>query len=1014
MTRQQLAQYLRSQLPTDPRSDEELTTTWLSNNPTFKVDDAQPPSKGEFSPVALGLRVVPAMFGAEGFLPGAALSGGGEALAQLWERFTQGEDIRPSKIAAAAAIGAIPVGGAISRTGGALKAITGQAIKGAGIGAASSAIEDLVGEGKAPDIKKAALTAGAGGVLGGATEAMMPTIQKLIGRFKAENPSMTTAATEATKAVQPGDISPTIEREVLQQNPLKPPERNLKFGNREEVPPQGAISDARLLQFPSIQKMPEEVQGDILKLLEAHGGFEAQRRGVQSFDRTNALAQQVTVPLEQLKPGTALNAEELAAYRDAVASIMSQRIPLAQKVAAGSATDIEKLQLQKLTEEGTALVASYRGAKAEAGRSLSILRGQARVLQFGDEAFIEAALKAPGFQQNAEAIAKAVTEAGGDPLKQLETLRTNARTWGGMAQSAYYNSLLSGVKTHLRNIIGNTFNMASNLTNPLVAGPVDALKSRITGSEREVFTGEFGQQLVGTMAALKTASRNALFTLKHGFTPETVAEAFVGKFDTPSPELPGGMVTNWPSRLLYAADQFFRSLAENQELFAGAYAMARKGGAQTPEAIQKRMIDIIGGTGPESLQLFKQATNFGARAVFQEKPGAITNSLLRMKATAPPGIREALTFIMPFVKTPGNIIRQGLEASPVGLPIFGKYSMKAASQGGREGAQALGRAVGGSMALMPFALLAIEGRLSGNGPQDAGERAALYESGWQPNSVKVGDKWVRFQLFQPFSVALAAVANAWDRYTQSDKSDASAESSFTQAVAASGASILNQSFLAGINGFLDAISDPERAGARYMGLAAQGMVPGSGLLRNITQAVDPVVRKPEGIGESIKAITPGLSTEVPARLTRFGEPVTRPGGPIRRGFVVPEVSEEVHDPVAELLQRVGSTPEVPRAKMVRKGEEVQLSREQKQTMEEAVGRERRALLERVLQKSNVDKEDVDRLLREATQNVYRNSYRKVKSKEPFNVEQVAPMYRRKLNKSQVDEMYKAYLENQKQ
>lgn len=281
------------------------------------------------------------------------------------------------------------------------------------------------------------------------------------------------------------------------------------------VPPEQPIPRERLYEFPSIQKMPEEVRGDITDLLERHQGFTSQRRGVQSIERTEALSERIDVPIERLTPGKALTAEELAAYRNAVASVLTKRQPLAEKIAAGRATDVERLQFDEMTHEAVALTASFRGAKAEAGRALNILRSRARVLEYGDAAFIEAALKAPGFAEDTARVARAVAEAGGDPLKQLQALREAGGTGFDRVAGLYYNSLLSGVKTNLRNAIGNTFNAIANTITPLGAAPADSIRARLTGAPRTVFAGEFGQNIAGAFAGLEAGFRDALFTLRH-------------------------------------------------------------------------------------------------------------------------------------------------------------------------------------------------------------------------------------------------------------------------------------------------------------------------------------------------------------------------------------------------------------------------------------------------------------------------------------------------------------------
>jgi hypothetical protein len=375
------------------------------------------------------------------------------------------------------------------------------------------------------------------------------------------------------------------------------------------------------------------------------------------------------------------------------------------------------------------------------------------------------------------------------------------------------------------------------------------------------------------------------------------------------------------------------------------------------------------------------ADDYAARAVFQERPGPITAKLLALKndPQTPVAMRAAMTFVMPFIKTPANILRQGAEFSPLG------FVMRAAQQDGRAGSQALGRAAMGTAAMGSFAYLAASGRLTGFGPTNPGERAAFMESGKRPNSIRIrltpetarelqksgvdvaptapesGEFWVNYQLFQPFSVQLAAIGNAWERFSQGDRSDRAAEESLMAALTGAAASFLDQSFLNGVNDLLDAISDPERNARRVLSTFAQGLVPGSGLLRNVAQAVDPVVRQPEGVVESVKTIIPGVSAQVPPRLGRFGQAITRPGGPLRRGFLVPEISEEVPDRVSALLARVGVNPTLPRGSITVRGESLPLTQDQQRAVIEAVGRERRARLERILALPNVDRMPEGRL-----------------------------------------------------
>ena len=615
------------------------------------------------------------------------------------------------------------------------------------------------------------------------------------------------------------------------------------------------------------------------------------------------------------------------------------------KIKDGTATDWDKLQFSHLTDVATILTASYRGAKAEAGRALNVLRVKARVLDLQESKFLEAALTAPGFQKDLMAVSKAALDAQGDPLKQLKLLRQRAEAdWFDVFQAVYYANLLSGLKTHLRNGIGNSFNVLANTITPVGAVAADIARTVTTGRPRSAFLGEIPQNVIGGFIGLDRGFRNALFTFSEGFRPSTVSAAATGVFDTPRVELSfpipftggkrlGGLKNpfNWPSRALEAADEFFRAIAFHQELYAGAYAQARTDGANTHAAISARMAEILAGTTGAEAKVYEKiaarAETFAARAVFQEEPGGVVKWLLSAKAPDKPrALRTAALFLTPFIKTPSAILRQGAEWSPVGFAMKGVRENTDEGKA-REQSQAAGRALfGTAFVLAPIAWLAATGRLTGAPPDDPGDREEFYAQGKLANAVRIGSYWVRYVLFQPFSVPMAAVANGWEKFHNSEQDEAAAEEAFTAAVAGAAGSILDQSFLSGLGTFIDAINEPARYAGQWLNLFSQGFVPFSGLMRNISQAVDPVYRRPQGVTESVQAIIPGQSSKLQPRRTRFGDEAKAQGGPLRRGFTVPEVSKAVDDEVTETLARLKVQPTTPRAQFTLRGKDVQLTR----------------------------------------------------------------------------------------
>ncbi|KKK49047.1 hypothetical protein LCGC14_3139010, partial [marine sediment metagenome] len=242
-------------------------------------------------------------------------------------------------------------------------------------------------------------------------------------------------------------------------------------------------------------------------------------------------------------------------------------------------------------------------------------------------------------------------------------------------QSFYLTNLLSGIKTHERNFIGNSFNALANvLTTPFAAG-YEAVAAPLQGRQREAYFGEIPATMMGTWLGTRQGLRNMIYTIQHGFRPSSVKAAGSGQFDRPRKELPGGLVTNYPGRFLEGGDELFREIARQQELYAGAYAQARKEGHAAPKRITRRMAELLtpmkGRTAEAKLRrkiIGDRADIFAARAVFQSKPGPFMKKVLGLKGDNSPLLARLLLLMnAPFIKTPSQILIQGVEASPVGF-----------------------------------------------------------------------------------------------------------------------------------------------------------------------------------------------------------------------------------------------------------------------------------------------------------------------------------------------------------
>lgn len=747
------------------------------------------------------------------------------------------------------------------------------------------------------------------------------------------NPEQPVIMNSVENAERPHVSAPKIEktaralgREIPEQKPL----------TRERIEGEGTL----------IQHMPEPLRKGIAEVIDENNHFGAQRRGVQTNERTAALADYITVnSREKLKPGTALNAEETMAYARAVASTQDKIDTLSKKITEGQATDFDIAAMFRAQAEQVVNTASFLGARAETGRALQIHKKMAEIIESQDVIAIQQALKNPKFRNDIQEFAKQWAALPDDKAK-LDFLRRHQQTtWSDTLRSFYFANILSGVKTHLRNVIGNTANAVFNTASSVASVGYDIARHATTGAPRTIFASEIPHRIVGAALGVKQGIDDALFTLQHGYTPKSLAT-----FDVPRKEMMGGGKNpfNWTGRALEAEDQFFYGIAYNQELYARLYAKARgeaskQGlkGDTMGDFIQRKMAEWKAHVPEDVAKATEQAA---LRTVYKEDPGKFVQKLLALKEDGGK-LGLALNFVLPFIKTPANIIRQGVEATPIG--VFTSQNMAAIDAGGRSSAEAFGRITTGTIGLAMLAWWASQGKISGEGPADPEQRAALMESGWRPNSVKIGDAWVDYNNFlQPISQPLFAVANAWEQYRENGKDPDVQDivSATMKTAAATGGAVLSQSFLSGLSDLNNALADPVRYGGRYVGRAASGFVPFSGLARNIAQETDRTVRDPDDRPvEAIKSIIPGLSSKVAPKLDRFGEPVQRPAA---SGVNPVAISRESKDPIILELNRlrvdsIGVPPS--RLDATKTSPEIVLSVEERQE----IGRATRAALQRL-------------------------------------------------------------------
>ncbi len=728
--------------------------------------------------------------------------------------------------------------------------------------------------------------------------------------------------------------------------------------------------------FLRVDKFPEAIQPAIKQLGEDVGvvRLEQQRRGRQSIARREALASQLRVEAKKLKPGTNLNSEETEAYINAFASMVSSAEDAAHAYQKAP-TDANGLKLLQLNAAKTALLSTVTGLRSEQGRALNVWK-KLRAIQPAELRLAQEFQKRGRLRSDMEELSDLLGNLPKDPAEAMKKLMAMEKQGALEKVTSYYMSnILSGVQTYNRNLLGNAANMVSRIAVKGAGAPgVDALKSMLTGKPRQVFTREALHETIGATYAVNTAMRDAFDVLKNGFSSRALEEGLQGTTDLylPKREFAGGAANpfNLPGRVLEATDRFFVTLNRNAELFGQSYSIARReaeekklSGQRYLDFVAKRSADLRVNPTPE---LQRSAMREAEYATFREEPGAFAQQLIQMKKKIP-----AIGFVIPFVRTVSNIFNQGIEHTPAGF-----FMKRALSKDPREATIAQGRAAMGSLMALPIVYAASTGRLSGAGPKDPADRAALYEQGWRPNSIKMkipagvaktigaslspdGEYWVNYSLFQPFSIPAAIIANAVESYDELSKRGTqqtvqqSAEELVAQTIARVANTAISQTYMQGIFGLVGALENPEGGAVNFARQLARGFVPLSGALQSGVKATDPLLREADSLEEELQRTVPGLSQNLRPRLDRFGRPIERTGSAIRRGALVPEVEPVKHDAVSQELERLGIRVSVPTARIDlsdrRRGQAGrQLTRQEAYSLREVRGQTARAAIARVV------------------------------------------------------------------
>jgi hypothetical protein len=598
------------------------------------------------------------------------------------------------------------------------------------------------------------------------------------------------------------------------------------------------------------------------------------RRGVRSNEVTLREAEDIDgfQTLLERREGQPLNAEQITAARNFYYNTTNKLMELAKKAASPEATDVDQYAFRKMVATHHAVQKEVLGARAEAGRALQAWSIPATATPTEKLKGMEEILNIYGGAEAGKDLAKKLASFADG---QLDTTQINyitqnsayARTKDALVE-VWTAGLLTNPTTHSKNILSNTattlmlgferYGQAlfpqSNVTiaeaNAYFKGLVESQKLAFANGGKAFKTGQvtIGMEKV-ELPRVRASSRDIL-DLQGMAKPLGYALDYYGR------------VVNTSFKALAAGDEYSKTVLYKAQLNALATREGITKGLKGEE-LRNHIADSI--SSPSQL-LQQQAIDFADYSTYTNQLGKTGQQIQKILSTNP-----SLKFVVPFFKTPTNIFKFTYERTPLALTL--QKTRKDLAAGGDRQAEALVK-IGMGSSLMALGVdMSINGNITGAGPSNPKTRAALKRTGWQPNSIKIGDTYYSYAGLEPFSTLFSFSTTMAEVLTNYEMYDIDAQDEVDKVTTASILALtdatINKTFLQGISNLMDAFSDPERKAESFVQRFLSSFVP-AGVAAG-ERAVNPEREYVTNITDAFKARIPGFSEDVPKRRNVYGE-----------------------------------------------------------------------------------------------------------------------------------------------
>jgi len=345
-----------------------------------------------------------------------------------------------------------------------------------------------------------------------------------------------------------------------------------------------------------------------------------------------------------------------------------------------------------------------------------------------------------------------------------------------------------------------------------------------------------------------------------------------------------GKVVRVPTRASVATDEFSKAIFRRMQFNAMVERVAQeipanKLGNETREQLADRLRQVNTGSlawkraiSDINPSVADDIMEFSKNEVFQAKLGRLGNILMQARREYP-----QLVFILPFIKTPINIVKDALSYTPASL-FMNRFKNRKN--------EAIARTMMGTALGLGVAQQIGEGNITGAYPKDAGERAKLEAARIPEYSFKLPgtNTWYSYARVEPLATLLGITTdglNSVKEYYNKPEAEKKIQQLGVDMTLAITKNLTSKTFLEGVSGFLQAMHDPTRYGASYLNGFAGLVVPAA--VAQFARIPDPYQRDVQSFGEAVQARLPvqipGILRErenLPIKYDILGDPKKNP------------------------------------------------------------------------------------------------------------------------------------------